>query len=77
MNTVIINKGQELTIKGYYREETKSSYSTPGTAASFEIRNVFVQNIEITDLLHELNIDWSVLEDAAIESMQNIEYTIY
>ena len=65
MKTEIEYKGILLEVEGDYTEAEEQTYDIPGSPASFQTYNVFVEGVNIVDLLREddlMEIDNLVLE---------------
>ena len=65
MTTEITYKGIFLEVTGEYTEAEEQTYDIPGSPASFQTYNVFVEGVNIVDLLREddlMEIDNLVLE---------------
>ena len=65
MKTEIEYKGILLEVEGDYTEAEEQTYDIPGSPASFQTYDVFVEGVNIVDLLREddlMEIDNLVLE---------------
>ena len=65
MRTEITYKGILLEIEGTYTKAEEQTYDMPGSPASFQTYDVFVEGVNIVDLLREddlMEIDNLVLE---------------
>ena len=66
MTVEIEYKGILLEISGEYTEAEEQTYDMPGSPASFQTYDVFVEGVNIVDLLREddlMEIDNLVLEE--------------
>lgn len=65
MTTEIEYKGVTLEVTGEYSKTEEQTYDMPGNPASFQTFDVFVEGVNIVDLLREddlMEIDNLVLE---------------
>ena len=66
MITEITFKGILLEVEGTYTKAEEQTYDMPGSPASFQTYNVFVEGVNIVDLLREddlREIETLVLEE--------------
>ena len=66
MKTEITYKGILLEISGEYTKAEEQTYDMPGSPASFQTYDVFVEGVNIVDLLREddlIEIEKLVLEE--------------
>ena len=66
MITEITFKGILLEVEGTYTKAEEQTYDMPGSPASFQTYDVFVEGVNIVDLLREddlMEIDNLVLEE--------------
>ena len=66
MRTEITFKSILLEVEGTYTEAEEQTYDMPGSPASFQTYDVFVEGVNIVDLLREddlMEIDNLVLEE--------------
>lgn len=60
-----------IKVFGHYESGADDTDDTQGTASTFEISKVIFNEVDITNLLEVMNVDFTEIETKCIEQIEN------